>query len=310
MAAWNAFKTKLHQVDRNAAPAAPNFRACVAAEAIIGAWGGAALNTGVLPKLDKIAEVLDVHDALILASRGSVLGGHVGWKLGFKNHPALRDGKTAPPALYAPIFEACVVQSGAVISLEKHRVFAAEAEVCFTMGRDLLPRNRPYTEHEVWDAVATVSTSIELCGSRFADPQDCETRPLLADVMMHALVVCGPKMTFKGRQRGPPVLLNAANVTLSVDGAKIAKGDTTENPLDSPLASLTFLANHLAARKRTLKAGHIVIAGHCCQVAFPGRAAPASALALPQAPHMPANGKIELVANFHGLGECRVWLSE
>ena len=50
------------------------------------------------------------------------------------------------------------------------------------------------------------------------------------------------------------------------------------------MASLTFLVNDLTHRRRLpLDAGAVVIAGHTCQVLFPGRPSPRSARTLPQA---------------------------
>lgn len=61
-------------------------------------------------------------------------------------------------------------------------------------------------------------------------------------------------------------------------------GAGAENPGDSPLGALTFIVNDLThRRRRPLEAGHLVIAGHTCQVAFSSRPAPPSARTLPQA---------------------------
>ena len=73
-------------------------------------------------------------------------------------------------------------------------------------------------------------------------------------------------------------------VRLLVDGKEASSGTGEENPADSPLGALTFLANDLSRRGKTLEAGHFVIAGHTCQVAFSSRPAPPSARTLSQAP--------------------------
>ena len=258
----------------------------------------------LLPAVSSLDDVFVVHEALEAHPEVSTrFGGVGGYKLGWKDHPLLDDAKLA--AMYSPIFRGCFrdrSRSGTPphVSLSRHKIFAAEAEYAHVMATSLGPRGQPYTEAEVWRAVGHVEACIELCGTRTA-MSDLELQPLadfflegispyqlLADAMLNALVVRGPVVSAGGAGASglsePPRDLATAKVRLLAEGTEISSGTGAENPTDSPLGSLTFLVNDLTYRRgRTLAAGSVVIAGHTCQAAFPGRPSPSSARALPKA---------------------------
>jgi len=240
----------------------------------------------VLPALDCLDDVFRVHDAMIQSPQSDRLGGHAGWKLGWKGNPLVTADPSRLPAMYSPIFAGCLFPSGTTLSLSHHKVFCAEAEFGFVMGSPLPPREECYTQEEVWAAVRSYEPCIELCGARFTTAT-AKASPyhLLADAMNNAAVIRGIPLV------PPPATPPAAALTggsclvrLLVDGKEASSGTGEENPADSPLGALTFLANDLSRRGKTLEAGHFVIAGHTCQVAFSSRPAPPSARTLSQAP--------------------------
>ena len=185
--------------------------------------------------------------------------------------------------MYSPIFSGCFLPSGAEVSLSHHKVFCAEAEYGFVMQHDLTPRDEVYTEEEVWQAVYSFEPCIELCGARFTTAvAKASPYHLLADAMSNALVIRGTPIR---RPATVPDPLRPSNrVRILVDGKEVSTGTGASNPGDSPLGALTFLVNDITHRRRLpLCAGHLVIAGHTCQVAFSSRPAPPSARTLPQA---------------------------
>ena len=98
---------------------------------------------------------------------------------------------------------------------------------------------------------------------------------------------------------------------LLVGGAEVSSGDASNNPGDSPLASLTLLANELCVeRGLTLEAGMVAICGHCCIAGLEGRPSPA----MPGGPKRPEWGGAAwregdtLRAEFEGLGAVEVTL--
>ena len=310
------------------------------ADALLGAWSDEAVDrravdvARVVSGVRALRDVFAVHEALAAPRGAEQLGGVGGcaraaraaaararrvmvprprrYKLGWKNHALL-----APlPAMYSPVFRGGFRPSGATVSLARHKLFCAEAEYGFTLSRALVPGEAAFSEADVWAAVGAIELCVELCGTRLAEPDAADAAEmapaLLADAMCNALVVRGPTVYSEAADecaaRGfAPAALATARVRLLVDGAELSAGDGTENPLDSPLASLTFLVNDLVHRRRLpLEAGALVIAGHTCQVAFAGRPAPSSARALAQA--RVAGRTTRLEADFGGLGVVAVEL--
>ena len=236
-----------------------------------------------LPSLSCLADVFETHDAMLQSSHCARLGGHGGYKLGWKDNPLIAADPTPLHAMYSPIFSGCFLPSGAEVSLSHHKVFCAEAEYGFVMQHDLTPRDEVYTEEEVWQAVYSFEPCIELCGARFTTAvAKASPYHLLADAMSNALVIRGTPIR---RPATVPDPLRPSNrVRILVDGKEVSTGTGASNPGDSPLGALTFLVNDITHRRRLpLCAGHLVIAGHTCQVAFSSRPAPPSARTLPQA---------------------------
>ena len=236
-----------------------------------------------LPTLTCLDDVFSTHDAMLLSPHCERLGGHGGYKLGWKSNPLVKADPLNLHAIYAPIFSGCFFPSGSEVSLSHHKVFCAEAEYGFTIGpKPLEPTAIPYTREEVWAAVASYEPCIELCGSRFTTAT-AKASPyhLLADAMSNALVIRGAPVAAPDE---PPSSLVDNTVRILVDGREVSSGTGKENPGDSPLDALTFLVNDLTVRRQqALPSGALVIAGHTCQVAFSSRPAPPSARTLPQA---------------------------
>ena len=301
------------------AAALSSDHAAVWSHALLNAWSDA--TSGIsrpslqhvdeLPALNSLEDVFLVHEAMLNSSDCKRLGGHGGWKLGWKSNPCLGADRLNLPAFYAPLFADCFISAGSTISLSQHKAFSAEAEYGFTMARALLPRATPYAEEEVWAAVGSYEPCIELCGMRGAMASPLH---LLADAMNNAAVVRGTPFSTDPAVPPPDALTKRTSevlVRLLVDGLEVASGNGTENPGHSPLASLTFLINDLTYRRgQCVEAGLLIIAGHTCQVAFEGCTAPISASTLPQAQVCRAHGCTStLLASFDGYGTVQVTLA-
>lgn len=231
-----------------------------------------------LPPLSTLEAALAVNRAMASAPRPNIvrlrdaLGGHVGWKMGWKDAFADR------PVLCGPLFGCGLIaygrhQSTPEVSLSTHRAFCAEAEFCLILRRSLPPlqQGQTYTEEQVWEAVDRVELWIELCGAR----QFISTNKYhyVADALCSAAVVRGP--CIGKREDIDPATLTTERVELFCGTKKISEGTARNNPGDSPLASLTILANELCGeRGMTLEAGAVVICGHCCQAQLEGRPKP------------------------------------
>lgn len=148
-----------------------------AADNFLGAWSDddghgcglrmPPLRPSVLPALDCLDDVFRVHDAMIQSPQSDRLGGHAGWKLGWKGNPLVTADPSRLPAMYSPIFAGCLFPSGTTLSLSHHKVFCAEAEFGFVMGSPLPPREVPRID---WEGHREGSTA------HSAAPQACQKR--------------------------------------------------------------------------------------------------------------------------------------
>ena len=157
-----------------------------------------------------------------------------------------------------------------LLSVHNCSSVSAQAEYGFTLKRDFPACASPgYSMTEVWTAVEKINLCIELCGSRHLESTD----PLqyIADALSGACVIVGPEIELPD----DPFALPTRKVVIELNGVHVSQGNATENPFDSPLASLHFLVNELCHRHQmSISAGTFVITGHCTQAGFKGQPAP------------------------------------
>jgi 2-keto-4-pentenoate hydratase len=239
--------------------------ASVQADVLLDEWyRPAAVPLTVAPLAD-LEAALAVNRAMAVSPKAEQLGGHCGWKMGWKGVFAER------PTLCGPLFGMGLMNSGTSVSLSSHRLFSAEAEFCVVLKAPLEPKATAYSEAEVWAAVGTVQLCIELCGARQFQSDD--RLHSVADALLGCGVVRGPVIGM--RDEVDPASLLTHRVAFSLNGVEISSGDAANNPGNSPLASLTSLANELCVeRGMQVAAGALVICGHCCMAGFAGRPAP------------------------------------
>ena len=235
------------------------------ADALLQEWYRPATAPLSLTPLPDLEAALAVNRAMVTSPLAEQLGGHCGWKMGWKGSFPER------PTLCGPLFGMGLVDSGTSVSLSSHRIFSAEAEFSVRLSSSLEPRDTRYSEAEVWAAVGTVQLCIELCGARQCQSDD--RLHSVADALLGCGVVQGP-VVGTADEIDPSSLLQH-EVTLSVGGVEISSGTAANNPGDSPLASLTSLANELCVeRGMAVESGMLVICGHCCIAGFARRPAP------------------------------------
>jgi 2-keto-4-pentenoate hydratase len=125
-----------------------------------------------------------------------------------------------------------------------------ESEIALKLGADLPASGAPWTRDSVASAVAGAMPAFELIEDRNADYTKTAATSLIVENCWNGGVVVGaPKsvaMTDLIGIRG----------RLSMDGKSIGEGAA-----EDPAATLAWLANLLAERKRDLKAGMVVITG-------------------------------------------------
>lgn len=208
-----------------------------------------------------------IQDALIAA-----LGPVGGWKVG----AAAPD---AEPAC-APIAGATLLSSPATWPARGAQR-GVEAEIAYRLARDLPAAGAPWSREAVVDAIADVCPAIEICESRFVDFEAVDPWTRLADGNLNAALVLGP--AWSGWRTLEPA---SQPVRLVVDGAAAAEqeGGNTAGDL---LRLVVWLANHLAARGHSLRAGQVVTTGSWTGLRF-----------------VPAASAVE--AEFPGIGTARL----
>jgi 2-keto-4-pentenoate hydratase len=190
-----------------------------------------------------------IQDELVAA-----LGGTGGWKVGAAS-------PTAEPGC-SPLPAAGIVHSGHAFPRNAFRLNGLEAELAFTLGRDLPPRGTPYQAPDVLAALRSVHPAIEIVDSRFVDMKGVDPLSAAADLASHgALVVgAGRAADLQVDQRLQAVRLQAGDATLYEGIGGNAAGDV--------LRLLVWLANHAAARCGGLRAGQVITTGSCSGLAF------------------------------------------
>ncbi len=176
------------------------------------------------------------------------LGAIGGWKVGA---PSLE----ATPAC-APMPQAWIAASGTTLAATRHRFRGLEAEIAFLLKADLPARATPYTDDEVYAAVASCHPALEILESGLVNPVDPAVRMSKdADLQMHGGLIYGPAYA-----EWRSVDFHQERVVLAVDGAirVEAVGSNTSGNL---LRLLPWLANQGAARTGGLFAGQWITTG-------------------------------------------------
>ena len=201
-----------------------------------------------------------IQDALIEATESPV----VGWKIGATSKAAQqRLGVDGP--FIGPLFERWTTDDPAAIATPAQALRIVEPEFAFRMAAALPPRPAPYSEEEVAAAAGTLHPAFELIDRRIKDQPAAgvagtdgfAANPywFVADCGANAAFVLG-----EGILEWRGLDLAALSVAVTVDGAPKTRG-TGAAAMGSPLAALTWAANHLSQRGIGLKPGDVVTTG-------------------------------------------------
>jgi 2-keto-4-pentenoate hydratase len=208
--------------------------------------GRAASPEALMHHAPSIADAYESQAALVHA-----LGERVGgWKAGFgpDRH-----------SVAAPLMEGLMSRSGATVALPPDRPVILEIEIAFRLARDLPPRpGKPYSHHEVSQAVDAVLVGAELIAARGGMPSTGAPFPrFVADLQGNAGYVCGTETRdFRALD------LNALEVTLWIDGERV-HGAPGGHPQRDPWLPLVAWANWQCDKLGGLQAGQVVTTGSC-----------------------------------------------
>ncbi|MXX16392.1 MAG: hypothetical protein F4Z52_04025 [Gammaproteobacteria bacterium] len=142
------------------------------------------------------------------------------------------------------------------------RLRIMEAEFGFILGEDVPQAGAPYTAETIRPYIEAFVPSLEIVDHRFNDFSTVGEYALIADNAVHGACIFGEPVT--GWQG---VDFCRRQVRLQVNGETFAVG-VGENVLGDPLYAMAWLANHLALRDRTLRAGERVSTGTAGEIYF------------------------------------------
>jgi 2-keto-4-pentenoate hydratase len=193
-------------------------------------------------------EAYAVQERLI-AAWGRSMGG---WKTGFV--PAEHQAAFGSGFIAGPLFRnrMAVAAPGERIATPVFRggFLSVEGEWAFRLTEDLGERRTAEDIAEICD----LHGGVEIAASPFEPIDTAGPLPVVADLGNNNGFVLGPKIE-GWRKRGWETL------DIRMSGDAEAQGDAAGLP-SNPLDCLVFLAGHLAARGRTLKAGDVVTTGN------------------------------------------------
>jgi 2-keto-4-pentenoate hydratase len=156
--------------------------------------------------------------------------------------------------ILGPIYTRTIDSVPPVALWPKGDLARIEPELAFFFGKDLPPRDEPYTPADVDAAISRTHMALELINSRFADPASLTFPESLADGLVNQGLFIGPQVDNQ-------LAASAGEIAISVHHS----GETTQlqgkHPNGNPRAPLYWLAEFLRSRGQGIVAGQAVITG-------------------------------------------------
>jgi len=209
-------------------------------------------------------EAYDIQDALraLLAARG--LGMPVGWKIGCTT-PVMQSYLDIAHPCAGTLYRATVFDGETRLEAADFFQLGLECEIAVRLAADVPPRSGGHNAKTVAGAVEGAMTSVEIVDHRFVDFTAVSTPSLVADDFFSVGCVLGAP-------RPLAELGDLATLTggFAVDGAAPQRQGHGVAILGHPLNALAWLADHLAARGRSLRAGEVITLGSVVKTIYPG----------------------------------------
>ncbi len=179
----------------------------------------------------------------------------IGWKAAITSVPLMKKADVTEP-VSGPLFQKWLGTAPLIIRNGAPTLYGFEFEIAFKMAMDLPPRDTPYHQQEVIDAVESMHLAIEPVGSRYIDgPVKSGVFRFAADHGGNHSFIHGPAIP-----DWQDIDLTNIQVTAYIDDQQVGQ-ELGSNVLGSPIKSLTWLANHLITRGHELRAGQWITTG-------------------------------------------------
>jgi 2-oxo-3-hexenedioate decarboxylase/2-keto-4-pentenoate hydratase len=185
----------------------------------------------------------------------------VGYKIGCTS-AVMQQYLGIPHPCSGGVFAKGVHQSGATLNAKDFVRVGVECEIAVRLARDLASQQAPFTAEFAAQAVESYLPAIEIVDDRYVDWPTLGAPTLVADDFFAAACVLGTPVA----RTAAPDLLEVVGRTI-VNGVEIGQG-TGADVLGHPHNALAWLANHLAAENKGLRAGQIVLTGSLVKTAW------------------------------------------
>jgi len=214
-----------------------------------------ALDPEIAPRDE--AEGYRIQEA-VHAVMASDVGPLVGYKIGCTSQ-VMQRYLGIPHPCGGGVFSKGVHSSGVGLRHGDYVRVGVECEIAVRLARDLTPTGSAFTTDTVADAIDAYHPAVEIVDDRYADWRSIGAPTLVADDFFAAGCVLGNAVP----RAVAPDLLGVTGVAF-INGAEVGRG-TGADVLGHPHAALAWLANHLAAQRKSLRAGQIVLTGSLVQ---------------------------------------------
>ncbi|MEM7025372.1 MAG: fumarylacetoacetate hydrolase family protein [Pseudomonadota bacterium] len=200
----------------------------------------------------------EVHRLFIDEGGMGPLGGH---KIALTSRAVQELCGVDTPA-YGAIFASVIRRSPATIKLGDYVHLGLEFELAVELKGDVPAAGAPYDRSTIARFVGACMPAFELIEDRNADYADLDAESILTDRCWCGGIVLGAPV------RDGPSDLAAAPVELIWNGETIDRGVAGDS-MGHPFEGLAWVANHLAARGRSMVGGEIVMTGSALKTRFP-----------------------------------------
>ena len=190
-----------------------------------------------------------VHELL-----ASDVGARIGYKIGCTS-AVMQQYLDIPHPCGGGIFAKGMHDSGVSLSTKDFVRVGVECEIAVRLARDVAPTEAPFTAEWVAEAIDAYYPAIEIVDDRYVKWETMGAPTLVADDFFAAGCVLGPAVP----RSSAPDLLKVIGRAF-INGNEAGQG-TGADVLGHPHQALAWLANHLAARAKGLRAGEIVLTG-------------------------------------------------
>src|SRR6202158_293193 len=194
--------------------------------------------------------IQDALHGLLSADFGAL----VGYKIGCTS-PVMQRYLDIPHPCGGGVFAKGGHESGASLSYRDFVRVGVECEIAVRLARDLAASQAPFTADSVALAIEAYLPAIEIVDDRYAKWETMGAPTLVADDFFAAGCVLGKPVA----RSVAPDLLEVVGRAL-INGVEAGQG-TGAAVLGHPHNALAWLANHLAAEAKSLRAGQIVLTG-------------------------------------------------